>query len=268
MSTASFAIDQNLLRREDDRRLWVAVAISLVAHSLTIAALRSLTPAVHAYSASGVGAVAALQAVLAGPAIKLPDEPLKLIEPMLETPLLAPAKLKPVETKFGRSQVQTAPVPGGGPSAEGPITPYVSVAVGTIGDAAMLGSRYASDLAQKYPTRPSKEAMMLGSLGVAYPYEAQRAGIEGRFAVVVNLDARGRVTSKEMVIDDPIFGPVMLDALNSASFSPAEVDAKPIPYWIIVEFIFSIGRPTPPAAVAAGPNRGRGALPRQPIVGR
>jgi len=69
------------------------------------------------------------------------------------------------------------------------------------------------------------------------------------------------------VVEDPIFGPVMLDALKAAEFAPARDGTATVPYWAIVEFIFTIGRPAAQPAAAPAERRGNAVL-RQPRVGR
>jgi TonB family protein len=139
--------------------------------------------------------------------------------------------------------------------------------VGTIADPAVLGPDYVAQLAQRFPDRAPKVPMLLGAPVVIYPRAALEAGIEGRFAAVVMLDARGRITESRLVVDDPIFGPAVLDALKTMEFAPAEFADGPVPYWAIVEIVFRIGRPDAPS-VASTPSRNRPTLPRQPSVGR
>jgi len=251
-----------------DRRLSIAIAASVLIHALTLAALRGLIPSVYTYAAGGVGTVAALQAVLAGPPIELqPEEPL-LPLPMLNTRLLAPAVMKPVETTFGRTRPPPSGLPGGGPSRAGQTTPDANVAVGTIDDPTRLGSDYAAQLAQRFPDRAAKVPMLLGAPVVVYPHTALEQGIEGRFAAVVTLDALGHIKDAKLIVDDAIFGPVMLDALKTTQFAPAEFDGNPVPYWAIVEFIFTIGRPATVASTPSATARNRTLPPRQPNVGR
>ena len=64
------------------------------------------------------------------------------------------------------------------------------------------------------------------------------------------LDATGRVVDTTLFPDESLFGPAIVDALNGARFAPAEADAKPMPYWMILEFVFSMrpaAKPRPPA---------------------
>ncbi len=40
--------------------------------------------------------------------------------------------------------------------------------------------------------------------------------------------------------DDPAFSQAVTEALQHARFAPAEVATHPVPYWIVLEFVFSI----------------------------
>ena len=150
----------------------------------------------------------------------------------------------------------------------GRAAPDVTMSVGTIADPTQLGSDYAAQLAQRFPDRAAKVPVLLGAPVVVYPRAALEAGIEGRFAVVVTLDALGRIKEAQLVVDDALFGPAMLDSLKTMQFTPAEFDGNPVPYWAIVEFIFKIGRPGSAPSVASVPGRNRAPAPRQPSVGR
>ena len=255
-------------RAADDRRLSIAVAVSLVSHALVLAALRGLPEAPYTFAEGGVGSIPALQAVLAGPPLELQEtmEPLPP-QPMIDTPLLAPALINPVETMFGRTRPPTTPIPGGGPMRPGPASPEASVSVGTIADSSKLGQDYAAQLARRFPNPVQVVPMLLGTSAVTYPRAALESGIEGRFAAVVTVDNLGKAVDATLVVEDPLFGPVVLDALKKAEFAPAQYDGKPVPYWAIVEFLFTIGRPTSPS-VASAPAQARPSLPRQPSVGR
>jgi hypothetical protein len=86
--------------------------------------------------------------------------------------------------------------------------------------------------------------------------------------VLLTLRADGSIAESQLVREDPLFGPAVLDALKNAQFSPAEIDGKPVPYWAIVEFVFLLGQTrAPPLAERARPRRGA-AYPVQPSVGR
>jgi len=268
VTSTTFPFENPSARRAGDRRLSIAIAASVVIHALTLAALRGLPATPYTFAEGGVGSFPALQAVLAGPAAQPEQEEPTPPEPMINPQLVQPPVSKPVETLFGRKPVATTPIPGGGPMRPGPASPDVSVAVGTIPDPARLGSDYVARLAQRFPDPVQRVPMLLGAPVVVYPRPALEAGIEGRFAALVTVDPQGKVTDAKMVVDDPLFGPVMLDALKNAEFAPAQYDGNPVTYWAIVEFIFTIGRPASQPSVAQTGPRSRVPLPRQPSVGR
>jgi periplasmic protein TonB len=268
MSSVLSAADSRA-RLAEERRFAIALGASLVIHALTIAALRGLTPVIYASPQSGAGSVSALQAVLAGP--KSPAVPPEPSEPEVAVApaLLAPPASHPVEPPETRRPQPTEPLPGGNPARIGPNTPEVSIAVGTIDDPSRLGPDFVAGLAQRYPERAAKPAMLLGSPIVAYPQAALESGTERRVAVLLSLSARGSIEDMQLVREDPLFGPAVLDALKTVQFAPAEIDGNPVPYWSIVEVVFSLGRPVaPPAAAARGPARRGLVFPRQPSVGK
>lgn len=270
MSAAFPALDQRAPRRADDRRLSIALGASLVIHALVLAFLRGFLPTYNAYPQAGAGTYSALQAVLAGPKTEPAPEPEPAAEPVPEPDLLLPPAVNPTETQIRRPPPQTGPQPGGNPARVGPNTPEVSIAVGTIDDPAKLGPDYVARLAQRFPRPAMKLPLLLGSPIVVYPQAALEAGMERRVAVLLTLRADGTIAESQLVRDDPVFGPPVLDALNGTQFAPAEIDGKPIPYWAIVEFVFSLGGAhAPPIADRGYGRRGSAySYPRYPNVGR
>jgi len=245
--------------------LSIAIGVSLFVHAITIASLRGLLPTVYSYAQGGAGSFTALQAVLAGPKSEPSPEQTEP-EPAIDPSLLLPPGANPIETAIQRPPPQTAPMPGGGPVRSGANSPDVSVAVGLIDDPARLGPDYVTRLAQRFPERVSKTPLLLGSPIVMYPAAAMAAGAERRIAVLLTLDANGRIMDSQLVPDDPLFGPVVQDALKDAQFTPAEIDMTTVPYWAILEFVFTLERPSAPPPRRAGP--ARASIVRQPNVGR
>jgi len=258
-------LDDGATRRAGERRLSIAIGVSLLLHAITIASLRGLLPTVYSYAQGGAGSFTALQAVLAGP--KSEPSPAEQTEPELaiDPSLLLPPGANPIESAIPRPP-QTEPTPGGGPIRSGPSSPDVSVAVGLIDDPGRLGPDYVARLAQRFPQRVSKTPLLLGSPIVMYPAAAMAAGAERRIAVLLMLDANGRIVDSQLVPDDPLFGPVVQDALKDAQFTPAEIDTTTVPYWAILEFVFTLERPSAPAPRRAGP--ASASIVRQPNVGR
>ena len=261
----AIALDDGATRRTAERRLSIAIGVSLLVHAITIASLRGLLPTVYSYAQGGASSFTTLQAVLAGPKSE-PSAEQTEPEPAIDPNLLLPPGANPIETAIQRPPPQTAPTPGGGPVRSGPSSPDVSVAVGLIDDPARLGPDYVARLAQRFPERVSKTPLLLGSPIVMYPAAAIAAGAERRIAALLTVDANGRIVDLQLVPDDPLFSPAVQDALKEAQFTPAEIDTRTVPYWAILEFVFTLERPSPPA-----PKRTPGAratIPRQPNVGR
>ena len=268
MSAAFPAADRRVRHRTDDRRLSIALGTSLVIHALVLAFLRGFLPTYNAYPQAGAGTYAALQAVLAGPKTEPAPAPEPAAEPVAEPNLLLPPAANPSETQIRRPPPQTGPQPGGNAERVRPNTPEVSIAVGTIDDPAKLGPDYVARLAQRFPQPAMKPPLLLGSPIVVYPQAALEAGTERRVAVLLTLRADGTIAESQLVREDPLFGPPVLDALKGTQFAPAEIDGQPIPYWAIVEFVFSLGGARAPPVADHGYGRRGAAYPRYPSVGR
>ena len=243
----AIALDDGAIRRANDRRLLIAIGVSLLIHAVTIASLRGLLPTIYTYAQGGAGSFTALQAVLAGPRSEPSPSEQPEPEAAIDPSLLLPPGANPIATAIQPPPPQTAPTPGGGPVSSGPNSPDVSIAVGLIDDPARLGPDYVSRLAQRFPERVSKTPLLLGSPIVMYPAAAMAVGAERRIAALLTLDADGRIMDSQLVPDDPMFGPVVQDALRNAQFAPAEIDTRTVPYWAILEFVFTLERPSAPA---------------------
>jgi TonB family protein len=258
--------DRYVLRRGDERRLSVALGASLLIHALAIAALRGLAPVIYAAPQAGVGGFSALQAVLEGPKTPAVAEPTAADAALPE--LVAPPAREPIVPLPERLSPPSAPVAGSNPVHLGPNTPNISIAVGTIDDPGRLGHEFVTRLAQRFPQPAAKLPMLLGSPIVAYPQAALEGAIERRVAVLLTLRADGTIEEMQLAREDPLFGPAVLDALKSVKFAPAEIDGNPVPYWAILEVVFSLRRPAAPPIAAQAPARRGLIFPRQPNAGR
>jgi hypothetical protein len=263
MAVATTSSDDSASERTGERTLPVALSISLLVHAITIGMLRGVLPPITTYAQGGIGNLPALQAVLAGPKSEPAPEP-PLPEPAIDPGLVVPPAANPIETPIQRPSPPTAPVVGGGPSRSGSSNPDISIAVGLIDDPVRLGPGYVPRLALRFPERVSKPPQLFGAPIVMYPPAALAAGTEQRIAALLMLDANGKIVESELIPNDPLFGPVVLEALKNAQFTAAEIDTTPVPYWAIVEFVFMLERPS------AQPTPKRVARPsfRQPSVGK
>ena len=58
--------------------------------------------------------------------------------------------------------------------------------------------------------------------------------------MLLAIDTNGAITSARVIPDDPDFGPAVLASLKGARFQPADIDGKPVPYWAILEYLFTV----------------------------
>lgn len=241
--------------RAAERRFTVAVGASLVIHALVVASLRGLLPPLPAQDLGAYNNFATLQAILAGPRIVVEPVELSLLERPAPPALLLPPLELPLETTNRRSHLPALAPPPGPLSRPGTDHPPISISIKLIDDPSQLGAEYALLLAQKYSRRASKAPALLGSLAVVYPRAALDAGAEGSVAALITLDAQGRVVDAKLLPEDGLFAPAVAEAIKSAEFTPAETDGKPVPYWAIVQFYFSVAHPA--ATHARHPSVGR-----------
>ncbi len=261
--TLSFAADRAALRRSEERRLSTAIGASLVIHALTLAVLRGGLPAIHPGPYGGAGGLSALQVLLVSAKEEPPPEPvpaqISVAEPteIRAAPSVEPSAPRPSE---GSRQ------PASGSESTGKALPEFSIGVGTIDDPAKVGFDFVARLATRFPDRVSKAPTLVGTPVMTYPQAALESGAQRRVAAIVTVLPDGTIRDPQLVRDDPLFGPAVLEALKSVRFSPAEIDGNPVPYWAIVEFVFLIGHPRP--AISQAPARRGLIFSRQPSAAR
>jgi Gram-negative bacterial TonB protein C-terminal len=249
--------------RDPGQRLTLSLALSVAAHLIVIAMLAGLLEPLLTPVLGRVGQALPIEVAIVGvrpiaftappeapaPASELPMAPQRPgSAPALRTaPVLSPPQAEVPAQPFGVS-VQ-ADVNAETLSADAPPPPG-DVSVGAIIDSERLGHAQALRLAQRFPRTAAKPPRLREPLIAPYPPRAARAHAEARIAVLLLLDATGRVVDTTLFPDESLFGPAIVDALNGARFAPAEADAKPMPYWMILEFVFSmrpVAKPRPPA---------------------
>jgi hypothetical protein len=247
-------------RREEDHRLWVSLAASALAHAaaLIVFAGLLLPPPIPVWVRLGEPAV--VQVLLAGQQAAAtapqPEAPVEVAEARrapepVATPLPAPPKPLPeLPAPVQRNDPRPAAAPTSGaatpstpaPDAvedEAPIPPG-DVVVGTVENADALGRAQALRLAQRFPQAVSRPPRLQNPLVIPYPARAARGHREARIAALVLIDSNGGLLETTLVPDDPLFAATVQSALATAKFKPAETDAKPTSYWLILEFVFKM----------------------------
>jgi hypothetical protein len=229
--------------RTVDRRLAVAVGASIIIHALAVTSLRTLIPPPTAQDVGAPNNFAVIQAVLAGPRVVVDTEQLAPLEQPAPPALFLPPAQLPIETASQRARLALAPPPGPVPRP-GTDHPQVIISVKIIDDPSWLGTAYALSLAQRFSQRAQKPPALIGSSALIYPRAALDAGTSGRVAALLTIDPQGHILETTLIPEDGLFAPAVANALKTAQFTPAEIDGKRVSYWAIVEYYFSIGRPS------------------------
>jgi len=238
--------------RDPDRPLLWSLAASLVLHALVVGTPpRSANiPQTVARSAAGIPAPLEVQ-IEAGRVAPAPA-PVEVQSAVVPFELV-PEEI-PVEAPVIREARPHAGQPLGSPAASAATAnaeaadPVGSIAVGPLKDADSLGLITAAELALRYPTPAQRTPRLQGTLIASYPLDALRARVERRVTVLLTIDANGAITAARVTPSDPDFGPAALAALQGATFQPADFDGKPMPYWAILEFLFTVPEAAQPRA--------------------
>jgi hypothetical protein len=229
-----------------ERRFGYSVAASAALHGLLIVALATVRPTLT-LSPNLLGLPGPLQ-------VQLKEEIAPVIEPMPEpmAPIAVPRFLPTPEPIALEALIRDPPVPASAASGtvttqplvvrQGPPNMNGSVAVGPLGSPERVSVATAARLAQRFPVRAARPPLPRGAVITSYPLEAARSHVSARIAAILTIDAAGKVVVADtrLVPDDPMFHAAVLAAIDGVAFTPAELDGDPMPYWLILEFVFRI----------------------------
>jgi hypothetical protein len=233
-----------------ERRFGYSVAASAALHGLLIVALATVRPTLT-LSPNLLGLPGPLQ-------VQLKEEIAPVIEPMPEpmAPIAVPRFLPTPEPIALEALIRDPPVPASAASGtvttqplvvrQGPPNMNGSVAVGPLGSPERVSVATAARLAQRFPVRAARPPLPRGAVITSYPLEAARSHVSARIAAILTIDAAGKVVPQDtrLVPDDPMFHAAVLAAIDGVAFTPAELDGDPMPYWLILEFVFRIDPPS------------------------
>jgi len=261
------------------RPLSISLAFSALAHALIIASLVVFVRNADVPSRLKLGDPAPLKAVMqratVEPDAAPPVEVASVVEPAppAEVPALvvppppakdAPNREQPIAAAAAAKQaapVEAPALPDATPAGESFPLPYPPaevrgmVAVGKIDAQERLSPPQKKKVGPQYPASVSRGPQLRATLTVAYPYDALRRRQDQRILALLTLDERGRVLDTTLAPNDPQFGSAVLNALKDATFTPAEVGATQVPYYIVLEFVFRIDRSAEAAGTADAPAR-------------
>jgi hypothetical protein len=246
-------------------RLGMSLAASALVHVLVILIVAGLVKPFQVSQSSSLGAALPIEIAIVGtPDVAEAPAP-EVSPPVVEpppTPPPMPPEPKPLSPATTAPRPQPTAVPPPKPVVDLPplgvsvktdpnadavpasaSAPLGNISVVAVQDAERVGHTTSIRLAQRFAGNVSKTPTLRNSLVVSYPPDAARSYTEARIAVVAILGADGKLQEITLYPDDPQFGPFVRSALQDAQFLPAETDAKPVPYWAILEFVFSMHRP-------------------------
>jgi hypothetical protein len=227
-------------RVDPARRVSIAIVVSILVHLLALLCLRDSMHNWPPSSPHGIGSLPVLQAILQGPEILIESEPAPPMTAAAEVPeQAAVAALADSVAQAPPGHAASAPETGSN-MMSGAADPPVMITSRAVPNAIELGTRYAQLLAQRFPDPVAKRPEILTSLVLLYPRPAIDAHAQARILALLTISETGEIIEQTLIPNDPIFGPAVSEALKEARFSPAEIDAKAVRYWTILEFEFSI----------------------------
>jgi outer membrane biosynthesis protein TonB len=252
MTTAATTLDPAPVAA---RPLWTAAALSLLAHAALLAALGSVVTSAWRTdgTAATPGSGVPLQAWLVphAPEAETPPAPPEPVPEVVPTPppvVAAPPLPVPPATPVPSGLTWPGDSGTGTPRPQPPAPADLGdVAVGATTDLAPFGLATKLRLAALYPVKPGRLPRLARPLSVTYPDWALRDRASAHVDALLLLDAKGAVVETMVAPDDPIFAPAVREALAGAAFVPAQAADTPLPYWIALEFVFTID-PGKPAA--------------------
>jgi len=227
-----------------DRTLLWSLGASLIVHAIvfgTPARWGGIPPAIPR---SAVGITSPLQVALEAQGIKLVPVPVMVEQAdftSAPTPEQTALNVDPTrEVRARTGQPMGSPAASDATSNSDAADPLGSIAIGPIKDPYAVGPLAAAELALRYPAHAQRPPRLQGTVVATYPLNALRARIERRVNVLLAVDATGAITSARVIPDDPDFGPAVLASLQGVRFKPADVDGQPVPYWTILQYLFTV----------------------------
>ena len=273
MPTATLATYPRDLRAPGNHRFWVSLGASALTHAIALTIFAGLLLPFPAPVWILTGQPTVVQVVLSTPEpepappepavapaqvappvlepVPVPQPTAKLAPPVQQTPIppVLRADSRAAAASITGSDALIPQTPEAVP-ADAP-TPPGDVAVGSVETAELLGHTQALRLAQRFPQRIAKPPRLKAPLVVPYPVPAARTWREARIDALLVVDNNGKVLETSIAPEDPLFGPTVRDALETAAFLPAEADGVAVSYWVIVEFVFTMRQLRQPRAAAA-----------------
>lgn len=267
LTTLAACYGHDTIAPQPGARLGRALLLSILFHAMVVLLLIASLSYVPPDKSSTLGAPAPLQIAIVNVAPIAFVPPPEMPSPSAELPPALPrTEVPPPSPVIDPKAVQdkALPTPSPPPTPSVPMPPLgvftqadagsevVSndsppppgdIAVGAVQNPDRIGAIGSLRLAQRFPTTASRVPQLRDPLVVAYPPGPARAHLEARIAALLLVDADGKITETTLYPDEAQFGPSITEALKNARMTPATIDGKPVSYWTILEFVFTMRRP-------------------------
>ena len=207
-----------------------------------------------------IAAIAAVPAVLTGPASKDSRKDAAKIRPQQENAAVAkqpnpPSSRRPVIPNL-KMISPTAPIRNAANPGDGsaPITEIASTeAVGATPPAGLLTSSGRTNNPPAPPPfapapapapaaapRTVREPKLISSTRLVYPAAARQSHIEGSVAVSANIDENGKVVGATALNGPMLLRQAAVDSVTRWKYSPGLIDGKPAPSQVTVSVAFRL----------------------------
>src|SRR5450755_312217 len=247
------------MKRAQERRLSWAFVLSLAVHSLAVVVLVGMLQTRDQSPAARIGVALPIDVALVAQRPILFAAPPETPQQASESPpvdLMAEDRAKdpessavenPAPPPSQRTPPSPAPLAGAVVPYEASTEPLPSgppppgdVAGAQISDIERIGRVQALRMSSRYPQPVSKRPQLLDTLILPYPARAAFGYRNARIIALLLIDANGHTVDTTLYPDDPLFSPTVLAALRGARFAPGEIDTRPVPYWAMIEFVFTM----------------------------
>ncbi len=222
-------------------RLPLSLSASIVIHAILLVAAALVLRAMPATVGSDSRTKALSATIVVLTPIIFDDAFLQPITPAEPLQTMLPAPVAP--------QPRTTPLPGvsATPATIQVIAEFIPVgriSYGVSDGTRLFGAGFRTQMAARFADIPARAPRLNGTLSVLYPVKGAMAGRSLALSALLLIDARGKISEARVLPEDPVFIAAVLAALKNSAFYPAELDGRPIPYWTVLDFNFTIDGPT------------------------
>lgn len=226
-------------------RLPLSFTASVVVHVMLLVTLGLLLRAMPGTIGSNSVPPGTLSAtIIAVPQLKLvPDLPLPLLVPVQPMQQMLPVPPAPTSRNTPTPGISAAPATV---QANAEFAPVGRVSYGVGDGSNLFGAGLGERMASRFSARAARTPRLNGTLSMFYPIKGAAKGRSLALSALLMIDARGKIAEARVLPDDPEFVAAVLAGLKNAVFHPAQREGKPIPYWTVIDFKFSIEGPTGP----------------------